>query len=127
MLTLLLDPRGGVHATTGIVPVTRVDLPPEFVAGPLKAMEVTFRLAPALTFAQPTPVVAGQTPAYPNAVVLPQPSEQNGTWSFWDQEPVWTGYDIVPATPNALFKPYRITLRDGRLQFVADLGDDSKP
>ena len=124
ILTLLVDPRAGVHATSGVLPVTRLDLPASFVDDALSAMEVTFRLDPALTFVQSTPTQQGEAPEYPNAVVLPAPAEQAGTWSFWDQEPTgWTGYGLVPATSDAQLKPFLPTLRDGRLQLVVDLED----
>jgi hypothetical protein len=124
-ITMLMDPRAGVHATTGAVPVVRADLPGPFVAEALRALEVTFRLEPALTYVQPTPVVEGQTPVEPNSIVLPVPNERAGTWTFWDREPSWTGYGLVNVTNNADLKPYAPSLRDGMLQLTVDLDDDS--
>ncbi|HET6997360.1 MAG TPA: hypothetical protein VFI03_02135 [Solirubrobacterales bacterium] len=124
-VTMLLDPRAGVHATSGVLPVARAELPPPLVAAALRALEVTFRLEPALTYAQPTPAVTGTTPAQPNSVVLPVPSERAGTWTFWDREPGWTPYGLLDATADAELKPYPASLRDGLLQLQIDL--DEKP
>lgn len=121
LLTMLVDPRAGVHATSGILPVTSTALPAAFVDAALSAIEVSFRIGPALTFVQPTPVVGSVKPANPQAVTLPAPAEQNGTWSFWDREPGWTSYDIVAATADAQLKPYPLALRDGLLQLITDL------
>lgn len=126
-ITMLVDPRAGVHATTGVVPVVRADLPGPFVARALRRLEVTFRLEPALTYVQPTPTIAGTTPDPVSSVVLPIPSERAGTWTFWDQEPAWTPYGLVDATPGAELKPYLASLRDGRLQLVVDLADTPPP
>jgi hypothetical protein len=42
-LTLLMDPRGHVHATTGLLPTATIELPAEFYAAALSRMAVTFR------------------------------------------------------------------------------------
>lgn len=126
-LTLLVDPRAGMHATTGVLPVKRVDLPAAAVQSALRALEVTFRIAPALTFVQPSPAVGDSPPAYAQSIVLPVPAKRTGTWSFWDQEPdsdqapAWSPYGLVNATPNAQLEGSAPTLRDGLLQLVIDL------
>jgi hypothetical protein len=122
-ITMLVDPRAGVHATSGALPVVRAELPGPFVAAALKAVEVTFRLEPALTYAQPTPVVEGKQPEQPESVVLPVPAERAGTWTFWDREPKSESYGLLPATPEAELKPYPLTLRDGLLQLLVDVNE----
>ena len=49
MLTLLIDPRGAVHVTPGILPRKRIELMREHVAAALDAITLTFRVGPVLT------------------------------------------------------------------------------
>ena len=105
-ITLLLDPRGGVHASTGILPVKDVLLPPEYFEAALARMEVTFRTGPLLL--------------EPETVRMPKPAERHGTWSWvqrtgtdstdWEQEP------IVKATQDARLIDVPLALRDGWLK-----------
>jgi hypothetical protein len=122
-LTLLVDPRAAVHATTGVLPVTSVTLPAGAVGPALQALEVTFDIGPVLTFFGPTPTQAGHVPAFPNAVSFPRPAEQHGTWSWWQPGTPpgeWTGYDLVDAVPDAQFRGAPNVLADGALQFDSD-------
>lgn len=48
-LTLLLDPRGKLHATCGIVPVKELEIPSVHYAQAMSQMEVSFLSAPVLT------------------------------------------------------------------------------
>lgn len=81
LLTLLVDPRGGVHATSGILPRKRIELMREHVAAALEAMSVTFRIGPLLTD--------------PQTIRMPLPAEIKGGWSWihrtdattWDEKP----------------------------------------
>jgi hypothetical protein len=45
-LLILVDPRGAVHATTGILPVKDIAIPPDMYAATLKRLAVTFLTAP---------------------------------------------------------------------------------
>lgn len=62
-VTLLIDPRASVHATTGILPVKAIDLPAETYARALRSIEVSFFTHPVLRGAQglelPIPDEAG--------------------------------------------------------------------
>jgi hypothetical protein len=51
-LTMLVDPRGVVHATCGILPVAQLQIPPAYYADALARMGVTFRVSPILTDAE---------------------------------------------------------------------------
>ncbi|MDQ3982847.1 MAG: hypothetical protein M3271_09245, partial [Actinomycetota bacterium] len=96
-LLLLVDPRAGVHVTTGILPVRRFQLPAAFVQPALETVEVAFRIGPALTSERPTPVQAGQTPPFSSSIAYPLPAEQNGTWSWWQTDGAGapTGFGLV--------------------------------
>jgi hypothetical protein len=108
-LTLLVDPRGTVHATTGILPTAKLTVPPQFYADALARMAVTFRIGPVLTDLQ--------------TIRMPFPAERNGLWAWIRQ----TGPDptkdlaiddIVPANPRARFADKPPHLVDGWLKFT---------
>jgi hypothetical protein len=133
IVTLLVDPRASIHATTGILPVKEVQIPAQFVNGPLSHIEVTFRVGPLLSKIQPASTSGGVTPPYPDTMSYLPVSEKNGTWSWWentvsdpgtpDAKNNWTGFGLDNATINAGFKG-QPTLREGFLQFVTDLETD---
>jgi hypothetical protein len=128
LVTLLADPRAAVHATTGILPVKQLDIPQQFVDAALARMEISFRMGPLLTQIRPTPNEGGATPAFPQSVVYPLPTEQNGSWSWWESSAsagTWSGYDLVRASADAQFTSEPQTLREGQLQFVANLSKQS--
>ncbi|TGK02625.1 hypothetical protein EHQ53_13460 [Leptospira langatensis] len=60
---LLMDPRAAIHATTGILPKKRIDIPRYHYAPALEQMSVTFFAAPILTRSDrleiPLPKIAG--------------------------------------------------------------------
>ena len=49
VLTMLMDPRGVVHATSGVLPAYKLEIPAAYYADALKRMGVTFRVSPLLT------------------------------------------------------------------------------
>lgn len=71
-VTLLLDPRGGVHATTGLLPVKMIDIPPSHFADALENLQVAFLTTPVLYNAN--------TPAFP------VPAEGGGEWAWLENE-----------------------------------------
>ncbi|HEX6292726.1 MAG TPA: hypothetical protein VFZ66_26315 [Herpetosiphonaceae bacterium] len=122
-VTMLVDPRASVHAVTGILPAKLLDIPAQFVDGPLSNMQVTFRIGPLLTNMQPSPMTGDQpVPPHDQAISYPFPAEQNGVWSWWEQN---TGYDLIRTTPNARLKDLPNTLREGFLQLVTNLQQKS--
>ncbi|EPG75060.1 hypothetical protein LEP1GSC058_0064 [Leptospira fainei serovar Hurstbridge str. BUT 6] len=60
---LLIDPRAPIHATMGIVPKKRIDIPRYHYAPALEKMSVTFQTAPVLTPSErlelPLPLIPG--------------------------------------------------------------------
>lgn len=68
-LTMLVDPRAGVHAFTGIAPVKILTIPPDWTAAALRAMSYTFLTTPIVTLG--------------GGVGLPIPAQiPNATWSW---------------------------------------------
>jgi hypothetical protein len=67
-LTMLIDPRGVVHVSSGILPSEALEIPQDQYAAALKALEVTFLTAPILS------------PA--SKIGLPLPAETDHAWSW---------------------------------------------
>ena len=88
-LTVLLDPMGSMHATSGVLPVAEMRLPAVFWSATLAQMAVSFRIGPVLTD--------------PASVRLPLPVERNGVWSWvWQSAPgTYQPSGIVAASAEA--------------------------
>lgn len=96
-LTMLVDPRGEVHATCGILPTKRIGIPPDQYAGILKTLSVTFMTAPVLT---------GEAEFRLN---LPQEAGYSWSWLERPSPSVWRQTDRITATDNTLkFAPQRL-------------------
>jgi hypothetical protein len=71
-VTLLLDPRGSVHATTGLLPVKKIDIPPSQFADTLENLQIAFLTTPVLYNA--------------NKPAFPVPAEGGGEWTWLENE-----------------------------------------
>lgn len=102
-LTMLLDPRGVVHATCGILPTKSIHIPSDQFAGALRAIEVTFFSAPILTDV--------------GKINLPLPEEAGYEWSWLEKENgVWADESqIGPVTSQATFAAKQV-IREGWLK-----------
>jgi len=93
----VIDPRGEVHATSGILPSKAINIPPDQYANILKKLSITFKTAPLLT---------GKS-----GIGLSLPQESGYSWS-WLERPsasVWQLFDQIKATDNTLkFTPQRL-------------------
>jgi hypothetical protein len=89
-LTLLVDPRGTLHAFSGLLPVTQTQVPAVFVTPPLNKISYLFRAGPFLTS--------------PDEVRIPRPAETHGTWAWFDH--------VLDATTA-------LTAADGKVHFPA--------
>jgi hypothetical protein len=100
---MLLDPRGLVHATCGILPTKAIQIPPDQFADALRAMEVTFLSAPVLTDI--------------GAINLPLPDEPGFQWSWLEKENgVWADEsNIGPVNTQATFAAKQV-IREGWLK-----------
>lgn len=104
-VTLLVDPRGDSHVTSGLLPRVRRGLPEKAVAGALSRMELSLQVGPLLLDK--------------GAVKMPLPSVQHGTWSWrhatgtgpgdWQTDPVQS------SDANARPMPAAPALHDGWL------------
>ena len=113
-ISMLYDPRGDVHAFTGLFPAKTVSLPPEYFVEAVARLAVTFRTAPALTDAQD--------------IRLPYPTEKNGTWSWvqrtgptpsdWTDPVGWNVETIVKANQQARLNDAPPRLVEGWLKLT---------
>jgi hypothetical protein len=102
--TLIIDPRGSIHAYTGILPVLSAQLPPHAVETFMKQLQVTFQTGPVI--------------ADPGTLRIPQPAESHGVWS-WIQRATptdWESDSIVDADDKARLPDAGLQLREGWLQ-----------
>jgi hypothetical protein len=103
-LTMLVDPRAAIHATTGILPTKSIEIPPDFYADALANMAVTFLTAPLLTSA--------------HKLAIPLPKEEGFAWSWiTNEEGQWAESDkIATVNPRAAFDYPPVVVEEGWLQ-----------
>ncbi len=99
-VTLIADPRGQVHLTTGILPTLAVSMPATHQRRPVPPLDIALRAGPVLTAAA--------------ALKLPVPAEGQGTWR-------WVGGDGLMTEPgsvdsDAYFSDLAAVLREGWLR-----------
>ncbi len=101
-LTALVDPRGSVHAFTGLLPVTSVTLPERIVTPALQKINYLFRSGPFLTS--------------PDAVRTPRPAENKGQWSWFD-EVTRQAFPLEAADGKVRFPSTPPLIKEGWLKF----------
>ncbi|MFT7148737.1 MAG: hypothetical protein ACI82Q_000591 [Nonlabens sp.] len=96
-ITMLIDPRGKVHASSGILPIEPLVVPEHLIKDALNAMELTFRVGPLLTD--------------PNSIRMPEPNVNSGQWS-WIQKS-----DPNDTTNTGIWKEEEVnkTLGEGKI------------
>lgn len=105
-LTMLVDPRGIVHATCGILPTKALGIPPDQYAKALQTLAITFLSAPILT-------------GVGEKVRLPLPTEPGYAWSWLEkQQGAWSeSAPIGPVPLEATFAEAQ-TIREGWLKLT---------
>lgn len=89
-LSLLVDPRGSIHCTTGVLPTKQLSIPPAHYAQALAAINITFLSAPILTEA--------------NHINLPLPDEPGWVWSWVQKDDTqWTEITTTPIVERQAF------------------------
>ncbi|MGA1839338.1 MAG: hypothetical protein ACMUIU_01830 [bacterium] len=114
-VTLLMDPRAGIHVSSGILPTQFLQLPPYVLSEALENMELYFMVGPFI--------------GDPDALRIPLPEDIKGDWSwdyFQDVER-WTTNDEVGKKenrPGVSIKPAQIY--EGWLTLHNALGDKNE-
>ncbi len=113
-VTMLMDPRSAVHATTAILPVQTVQVSPQLVAAALARMSLLFRVDTILTDASTS-----------GAPTMPLPTK-TGAWSWLEQgsDGTWTSYAVAQANANARLSSVRPVLRRGLLALAPGNGEE---
>ncbi|NEQ72115.1 MAG: hypothetical protein F6K23_02900 [Okeania sp. SIO2C9] len=114
LLTMLIDPRGKVHATCGILPTKAIDIPPDQYQEALEKIEITFLSTPILTDLKDM-----RDSSLDKKINLPLPGEPGYEWSWLEKEQgEWleVPHDtIAQANPNAVFSGQQ-AIREGWLK-----------
>ncbi|WP_406205697.1 hypothetical protein [Streptomyces decoyicus] len=106
-LTLLLDARAAVHATTDILPTSKVFVPQEFTDRAIAAMAVAFRAGPMLAWTEPGTSV-------PDTVLAPHPATATGNWSWSEKDgDSWPRYPMSAPDPAPWWQGTRPRIRTG--------------
>jgi len=118
VLTMLMDPRGSAHLTSGVLPVKEVRLAENHFAAALKNISVNFLTAPLLMLQDRTEVTLPGEPGY--------------AWSFLDRTPQgWRETPAADISQPQLDATFRtgLTLREGwlRLEPGEDASAGSQP
>ncbi|MDF5736621.1 MULTISPECIES: hypothetical protein [unclassified Nostoc] len=104
-VTMIIDPRAKVHATTAMLPVQGLEIPPDQYEKALKAMEVSFLGGPILS--------------YPDQVAFPVPTENNGEWTWVQKQDPHTWklpQKIGNVDDRAKLSPDRLAIIEGWLE-----------
>jgi hypothetical protein len=108
-VAMLIDPRGEVHATTGVLPVKGIGIPPDLYADALARIAVTFAT---------TPVLA----ADPD-MALPLPDTPGFAWSWMTRNAGGTGWsnqaEIPALNPKSLPAAHQ-RIEEGWLRLTRD-------
>ncbi len=106
-LTMLVDPRAAIHATTGILPTKSIEIPPDLYADALANLAVTFLTAPLLTSS--------------HKLAIPLPKEEGFAWSWITNENNnWSANSkIATVNPRAAFDYPPVVVEEGWLQLRA--------
>lgn len=108
IVSMLVDPRASVHATTGLLPVKSIDIPPSMYSDALQNMSVVFLATPVMTSA--------------HEVNIPVPTEAGFSWSWVTRDTTGGGWTVAPKVvspnPNAPFSYPPQTLVEGWLRLT---------
>lgn len=123
MLSVLMDPRCAIHAFTGILPVTEVVIPQEFVSPAFAVMDLNIHVGPLLSELV-IPAETVETSDGTASLVFPAPRLKQGTW-LWNQVQGdnWIAYTLSPASGTAQFSNSPLVIREGLLVLKGGLNE----
>lgn len=101
-LTLLMDPKEGVHVVSGILPVKVITLPKPIVSGILSNIETPFFVAPVITTRNKETTQSTQhtESAKPTTMEIPLPTQGHDEWSWMYYALNKTGNEEANITTN---------------------------
>ncbi|MDX1413781.1 MAG: hypothetical protein R3293_06290 [Candidatus Promineifilaceae bacterium] len=112
-ITMLMDPHGVVHATSGLVPAKILSVPKIYLQRAQENMELSFRAAPILIHT----AAAGKESqsAMPAKMPVPLPSGWKGTWQFRGPRLNEAPVDTIPPNYQPDYGATRPMAVEGRL------------
>jgi hypothetical protein len=120
--TMLIDPRGKVHATSGILPTKSIDIPPDKYKDALAKIEISFLSAPILNPLRNL----RDTTSLDKRIYLPLPNEESYEWSWVEKEKeewlVVSSENITQPEPNAVFSGKQV-IREGWIKLSRKKAD----
>ncbi len=123
-ITMLIDPRAPVHATTDILPISTLELPPKFIESALQSMAVFFHAGPLLSASKSVAALTPEAEPGQTAVLMPKPAEKHGQWQWLSiQDGDWRANNIEPANPKAEFSNTPAILRTGMFKLSGGIGN----
>lgn len=108
-LSMIMDPHGLVHATTGVLPTKSLSIPPDHYLPQLKRLKVWFRSSPIL-----------QPQALKQKVQLDLPKIPELEWRWWDPKDGTSTIEKYNQNPEA-----KLALKEGWL-LLEEPGEDQK-
>lgn len=108
-LSMIMDPHGLVHATTGVLPTKSLSIPPDHYLPQLKKLKVWFRSSPIL-----------QPQALKQKVQLDLPKIPELEWRWWDPKDGTSTIEKYNQNPEA-----KLALKEGWL-LLEEPGEDQK-
>jgi len=121
-ITMLVDPRASVHATTSILPTSILEVPAKFVEPALSAMEVVFHAGPILSETFEEKSNDSSEHGDVDYVLLPKPAAHQGQWLWLSREGIeWNTHPIRETQEKAKFSNRQSILRTGRLKLTGAL------
>ncbi|MBI3260558.1 MAG: hypothetical protein HYZ54_13955 [Ignavibacteriae bacterium] len=105
-ISMLIEPRGKIHASTGILPVKSIEIPPDQYLDALQKLQLCFLTSPILTSK--------------SGLSLPLPSQTGGIWSWVENEgSAWSSkQQILPVTVDAVMNYGSQQLLEGWLNLA---------
>lgn len=82
LVTILFDPRGGIHATSGVFPVKEINLPPDMYADALESLEMAFLTTPVLASLREISQTENDISEIIYQLGLPTPAQDGGEWTW---------------------------------------------
>lgn len=111
-LTLVFDPRGTIHASTGFLPVKEITLPHRFTNQAMKKMELVFQVESLFTDS--------------SQILIPRLTEQHGDWSWINHTSItdYTTEQVNYIDGLAKLSSNQFIIRDGWLRLLTKIDNE---
>lgn len=116
-ITMLIDPRAKVHATTSILPVTTIELPSRYIEEAFNNMEAFFKVNTYFSTLLVEDDSNENESEIEKELVIPIPAEQSRVWSFMTlEEKKWKKHQLISSSKNQTNRDVNPKIRSGYLK-----------